>query len=602
MLASFRRSLEAFLQQIRSRRNHNVYCLVLLTKSLANFQVCQCGSYWNVLVTGHPLFILFLQHTVMFSLPASIIPTRKRVQFLSCQPQTTGQLHLVVVKETFARVIASRRKATTMHRNQYPSESAYGVVFEEISGTLSCHTCIAPVVAIPKNLPHDAIQCQSCKVEENIFGKIVVDDYVKEKQECWIIPVPLGHFIHLHFSNMQLTHECYQDYVRINIAGWSNAYKFCSSVSNESPITAFGNVTVTHYVSGNFLPIDTSFTLEYSIKTIECMNNSSFKCDNNSCIFEEKICDGVEDCKNGKDEIGCETGVLSIKGVPEAREEAVAWLKQKRTAAWGWRENTPRAVVALYLASAATFNGTVLEEELMAKQTELKTAVALLRPSLTNSELSMYIHALLVTCHSPRQFYGNNLVKRLKEQVEESGNFTHPLAYLALCNANESWPLKATADLNSILSSNSEYPFVKDLQAMALTALSCAANRSRNTNNVLRHTTLTLYKKTIQHFKKLQAHDGSFGNVYTTALITQALLSSGQEHNTDWNLNATIKYLMKELNSSSVDFLAIYLALPILNGKSLMNISTVNCSVNPRKHGDGEKFQFHLSKYYLCYT
>ncbi|GBM91681.1 hypothetical protein AVEN_79274-1 [Araneus ventricosus] len=79
---------------------------------------------------------------------------QKRKRFLSCQPQTTGQLHLVVVKDTFARVIASRRKATTMHRNQYLSESAYGVDFEEISGTLSCYTCISPVVAKPKNVPH----------------------------------------------------------------------------------------------------------------------------------------------------------------------------------------------------------------------------------------------------------------------------------------------------------------------------------------------------------------------------------------------------------------------------------------------------------------
>ncbi|CAL1301475.1 unnamed protein product [Larinioides sclopetarius] len=320
---------------------------------------------------------------------------------------------------------------------------------------------------------------------------------------------------------------------------------------------------------------------------VECLNRNSFKCDNITCVSEDKVCDGVKDCKNGEDEIGCEIGVLSIKGVPEAREEAVSWLKRKGTAAWDWKENTPRAVVALYLASAATFKGTVLEEELMAKQTELKTAVALLRPSLTNSELSWFINALLVTCHSPRHFYGNNLVRRLKEQVEESGNFTHPLAYLTLCNANESWPARATDDLNSILSSNSEYPFVKDLQAMAITALSCDANRSRNIDSItLRHPTFTLYKKTMEHSKQLQAHDGSFGNVYTTALITQALLSSGQEHNKDWKLNATIKYLIKELNSSSVDFLTTYLILPILNGKTLMDISRVNCSANPRKHGE----------------
>ncbi|CAL1301396.1 unnamed protein product [Larinioides sclopetarius] len=379
---------------------------------------------------------------------------------------------------------------------------------------------------------------------------------------------------------------CQQEYLKISIAGTSDVYQFCNSDTNRNPITAFDNVTVTHYVSA-YNRIYTSFTLEYTIKTIECLNRNSFECDNNTCVPEDRVCDGVKDCKNGADEVGCETGVLSIKGVPESREEAVSWLKQKRTASWGWKENTPRAVVALYLASAATFNGTVLEEELMSKQTELKTAVALLRPSLTNSELSIFINALLVTCHSPRKFYGHNLVQRLKEQVEESGNFTHPLAYLTLCNANESWPARATDDLNSILSSNSEYPFVKDLQAMAITALSCEANRSKNIDNTtLGYPILTLYKKTIEHFIQLQAHDGSFGNVYTTALITQALLSSGQEHNKDWKLNATIKYLIKELNSSSVDFLTTNLILPILNGKSLMDISRVNCSANPRKHGD----------------
>ncbi|GIY47669.1 CUB domain-containing protein, partial [Caerostris darwini] len=101
------------------------------------------------------------------------------------------------------------------------------------------------------------------------------------------------------------------------------------------------------------------------------------------------------------------------------------------------------------------------EEELMAKQAELKTAVALTRSSLTNSELSMFINSLLVTCHNPRKFYGHNLVTRLKEQVKESKGFTHPFSYLALCNAQESWPQKAIADLNNILNSSSNYPFIE---------------------------------------------------------------------------------------------------------------------------------------------
>ncbi|XP_055946815.1 uncharacterized protein CG3556-like [Argiope bruennichi] len=390
-----------------------------------------------------------------------------------------------------------------------------------------------------------AVHCQNCETERNASGKIFSDGKFSSFEKCWTIPVPADHVIRLKFESINSNLSCVDDYVKITVTGTSDVYIFCSSNYSKSPITAFATVTVVHFVRKVYS--NSTFELEYIVRT----------------------------------------GLLTIDGVSEAREKAVSWLIQKRTGAWGWRENTPRAVVALYLAAAATFNGTVLEEELMAKEASLRTAVSLLRPSLTNSELSMFINALLVTCHSPRQFYGNNLVKRLKEQVEESGNFTHPLAYLTLCNANESWPLRAISDLNSILSSDSEYPFVKDLQAMALMALSCEANRTSNiTNNMLSNSTLTLYKATIQHFKKLQTHDGSFGNVYTTALITQALLSSGQELAKDWNLTATVKYLIKELNSPSVNFLAIYLTLPILNENTLVDISNVDCSDNPRTHRD----------------
>ncbi|GBM27637.1 hypothetical protein AVEN_49945-1 [Araneus ventricosus] len=88
----------------------------------------------------------------MFFLPASTVPARNRVQCLSCQPQTSGQLHLVVIKETFARVIASRSKRPQC-REINICQRAHLVGFEENSGALSCHTCIAPVVIKLKNLP-----------------------------------------------------------------------------------------------------------------------------------------------------------------------------------------------------------------------------------------------------------------------------------------------------------------------------------------------------------------------------------------------------------------------------------------------------------------
>ncbi|GIX74904.1 uncharacterized protein CG3556 [Caerostris darwini] len=198
----------------------------------------------------------------------------------------------------------------------------------------------------------------------------------------------------------------------------------------------------------------------------------------------------------------------------------------------------------------------------------------------------MFINSLLVTCHNPRKFYGHDLVTRLKKQVKESLNFTHPLSYLALCNARESWPQKAISDLNNILSSSSNYPFIEDLQAMAIIALSCNVNNTEDVGKIFLSGTLTLYENTISHFMELQLEDGSFGNAYTTALITQAFIASLKEHSKSWKLNAAIKYLMDHLNSTSTDFLSTYLTLPLLNGKTLMDISKINCSANPRKHGD----------------
>ncbi|GFY44182.1 uncharacterized protein CG3556 [Trichonephila inaurata madagascariensis] len=383
----------------------------------------------------------------------------------------------------------------------------------------------------------------------------------------------------LQYSVLVEASESYRDdcYVLITAVETGERYKFnARSDRNEGSVKTLSNTTVTFY--RNFRDYySAKFSLTYNIKNLECMNEESFQCDDNFCIPRSKVCDGVNDCKNGSDEIGCETRVLVIQGVKEAREKAVEWMKRNRTTPWNWRDEMPRAVVALYLASDVNFNGTSLEEELMAKQAELKVALALLRSPLSSSELSMFINALLVTCHNPRHFYGNNLVQRLKTQVEETQNSTHPLAYLALCNANETWPSKANSDLNDVLS---------NLQAMAILALSCKIDQSNYSNNSRELMNLTLYHNSVEHFKQSQFQDGSFGNVYTTTLITQALLSSGQENATNWKLNATIKYLIKQMNSSSVDFLSTYLTLPILNAKSLMDISKIDCSANPRKHGD----------------
>ncbi|KAF8763169.1 Cobalamin binding intrinsic factor like protein [Argiope bruennichi] len=304
-----------------------------------------------------------------------------------------------------------------------------------------------------------------CRIVHSPVG--FISEFVALNHEfnfCWIIPVSTGKYIEIKMNNLTLQRDCFSNYVEISSTEKEEKYKFCQFSSN--PVTLLSNVTI---------------------------------------MYKEK------------------TGVLSLSGVAEARRKAISWLRKERLASWGWRDYTPRGVVALYLASNVTFNGTILEEELMAKETEIKTAVALLRF---------------------QTFLGH-----------------------------DDGPLFAGECV--------------DLQAMAILALSCKANSTGSSDASFTSTTSKLYKQVSENLKGFQLQDGSFGNLHTTALITQALISSGLEGSKDWSLNATIQYLMKELDSPSVDFLSVYLTLPILNGKSLMDVYKVNCSANPRKNDEG---------------
>ncbi|XP_071043203.1 uncharacterized protein CG3556-like isoform X2 [Parasteatoda tepidariorum] len=434
-------------------------------------------------------------------------------------------------------------------------------------------------------------QCTEIKAQSGILSHSFYYFRYSTRQQCWTVPVPENRFIKLdQFSWSMYSQSCSYAYLKIHVNDTNETYTFCGtdSYSKLNPITALTDVQIEFYFqeyNGNSR--SPSFRLQYDIRDIECVKKGSFKCSSHSCIPKSKVCDGIEDCKNGIDEIGCDTGILSVVGVDKARAQAISWLKSKRTPFWDWHENTPRAVTALFLSNGAYFNGSNLDEELMAKQSEVKIAISLLKSPISYELLSTFINSLLVTCHSPRHFYGQNLVKRLKEQVDSSLNLTHPIVYLSLCNANESWPQRAPKDLLKILNSSSEYHFVKDIQSYAVMAVACYTNNSFIINKINTTTLVSQVKITLDKFKKGQLPDGSFGNVQTTSLVTQALISSGLGHARDWNLNATVKYLIKELNSTDVDFPTVYLTLPVFNGKSLTHIFKVNCTGNPRKRITG---------------
>ncbi|KAF8763483.1 hypothetical protein HNY73_021667 [Argiope bruennichi] len=231
-----------------------------------------------------------------------------------------------------------------------------------------------------------------------------------------------------------------------------------------------------------------------------------------------------------------ETGVFAVPGVDDSRLEGIRWLKQKWSAASGWQENTHRGVIALSLATEKNATGIDIEGNLMVKQLEVQALASLLRNEtdpLSANQLSMFVNALVASCQDPYNFHG----------------LSQAAAVLAF-----SWGSKH-----------------------------CAQKEKPNSPLIDKD-----YEEAIARFKKLQLEDGSFGNIYTSAIVTQALISAAEENSKDWNLNGAVSYLMKYLNSSSVDFLATYLILPVLNGNCLADIKSINCTVGLQRGSQGD--------------
>nr|XP_042910967.1 uncharacterized protein CG3556 [Parasteatoda tepidariorum] len=359
--------------------------------------------------------------------------------------------------------------------------------------------------------------------------------------KCWNILNPDNNLLEIELKHLDFeSKSCYYVYLTIIANRTGEQVKWCDNNDERKPIAVHSNVTVHFYADSYYLN-------PFSRENFEILYN-------------------------------IDTSTKGIEGVKEAYWQAVNWLKSNSTS-WKWINHIPKAVTALSLSEGAKFDGKNLKEELMVKQRELRISIALLRDAISSEHLSTFINSILSTCHNPRNFYGHNLVELLKKQVA-SENFTHPASYLALCNANETWPDKAYDNLLKMYKSASELPFNRDIQAFAVMALSCKF-RQGGYNLIPNDRELSdAYEGIIQEFMKLQNPSGSFGNVQRTALITQALLSSIaiNESVEDWDHLKAVRFLIKSMKVLPTNFLSTYLILPLLNDKTLVDISFTNCS------------------------
>ncbi|GBN43187.1 hypothetical protein AVEN_66993-1 [Araneus ventricosus] len=129
-----------------------------------------------------------------------------------------------------------------------------------------------------------------------------------------------------------------------------------------------------------------------------------------------------------------------------AEMEIKSWFLRKRnpgsrTEQWGYQ--VPRIAVALHLMDNSTFGpGNSTGEEIRYELTLQLLHHLVKDKRMSSQELALYIHALLVSCVDPRDFYGDDLVQELRRRVEASENYTNPFLILALCNAGDAMTVR----------------------------------------------------------------------------------------------------------------------------------------------------------------
>ncbi|GBM79295.1 hypothetical protein AVEN_92052-1 [Araneus ventricosus] len=191
---------------------------------------------------------------------------------------------------------------------------------------------------------------------------------------------------------------------------------------------------------------------------------------------------------------------------------------------------------------------------------------------MSSQELALYIHALLVACMDPRDFYGDDLVSELRRRVEASGNYTNPFLILVLCNAGDTMTARDVERVTAAYDTQHR-PFWTDSQALSSMALSCISSRSGVSVDK------STLRDMLQELKRRQFRNGTVDNFRTTALVTQALFIH-ESYKNDFDLESAMKVLTDGLNGSK-SLLDAYYALPVLNTKSLLNVTSSHCSKQP---------------------
>ncbi|GFU23430.1 gastric intrinsic factor [Trichonephila clavipes] len=210
--------------------------------------------------------------------------------------------------------------------------------------------------------------------------------------------------------------------------------------------------------------------------------------------------------------------VLNVQGVATAKERLISWFKQRRKSSSSvdkWGSQLHRVAVALHLANVSFFSpGNTIGQEITYELTIQLLHRLSKGKQMSSEELALYIHAMMVACMNPRDFYGLNLVQELRKRTEANANYTNPFQILVLCNSGDKM---TTRDVDRVMAAydSQHRPFWTDTQALSSLALACLSTKC----NLVKDE--RILKDMLQELKRHQFRNGTVDNLKTTALVVQ---------------------------------------------------------------------------------
>lgn len=259
-----------------------------------------------------------------------------------------------------------------------------------------------------------------------------------------------------------------------------------------------------------------------------------------------------------------------VPAVNRARDRAAQWLVSRRQSNWGWDSDTARVLITLQLANISWLNPQNLSSQLSIKQLEIDVLLGLWSRKHENplraGRLAQYVYALQAVCKNPRDFHGHDLVAVL-EHMETYRPFELGYVILAQCNTGAHIRKKHLRLLLDAFDNLTDTWQTADTVSMLVQALTCVLKQKRNRSLV------SALHRPVKSLKKVQKEDGSFGNVHTSAMATQALLSMPDDDGS-WNATAALLFLLSQQqeDGSFGNIWATSTILPILSGNSYVDI------------------------------